>query len=125
MISEQDLIDLTHSINAKVEKYHTSFHLTFHFANERVNDPRNQPQIELAELESIFERVIEKYIMAIVAMDNNDTFVISCQETAINIPCIVQKKKDMNGGISHKSIVITIMRKKAFGIKPNDVMLIV
>ena len=120
MITSDDLLKLTTNINNKVAHYSMQFALTFHFSEERVNDARNNPPIELEELENLFDRFISTHIMAVVALDDKDTFVISCSKTNIHIPCAVQKTPDASGGISHKNIVITIMRKNNFGAKNED-----
>lgn len=124
MITEQDLIDLENQINQRVKPYSTSFQLTFHFANERVNDIRNNPPISIEELSSIFERFINAHIMTVIALNDRDSFTIACSKTHIHIPCGVQKRVDTsNGGYSHKNIVITIMRKKDFKSKQDDIVL--
>lgn len=123
MITKNDLLKLTTDINNKVAQYAMQFVLTFHFSEDRVNDVRNNPPIILSELEDLFERFISQHIMAVVALNDKDTFVISCSKTDIHIPCVVKKKSDSNGGASHKNIVITIMRKSNFGVKNNDIIL--
>lgn len=122
MITRDDLIKLTTNINKKVAKYSMQFSLTFHFSEERVNDARNNPPIKLEELEDLFDRFISTHIMAVVALNDKDTFVIACARTNIHIPCAVQKTTDANGGTSHKNIVITIMRKLNFGAKQSDIV---
>ena len=122
MITRDDLLNLTKSINNKVAQYAMQFSLTFHFSEDRVNDARNNPPINLHELEDLFDRFISTHIMAVVALNDKDTFVIACSRTNIHIPCAVQKTTDENGGASHKNIVITIMRKSNFGAKQEDII---
>ena len=122
MITRDDLLNLTKSINNKVAQYAMQFSLTFHFSEDRVNDARNNPPIDLHELEDLFDRFISTHIMAVVALNDKDTFVIACFRTNIHIPCAVQKTTDANGGASHKNIVITIMRKSNFGAKQEDII---
>ena len=113
MITRDDLLNLTKSINNKVAQYAMQFSLTFHFSEDRVNDARNNPPINLHELEDLFDRFISTHIMAVVALNDKDTFVIASSRTNIHIPC---------GGASHKNIVITIMRKSNFGAKQEDII---
>ena len=68
MITRDDLLNLTKSINNKVAQYAMQFSLTFHFSEERVNDARNNPPIDLHELEDLFDRFISTHIMAVVAL---------------------------------------------------------
>ena len=121
MITATDLQNLTNEINQKVAKYSTQFALTFHFSQDRVNDARNNPPIKLDELRDLFNRFISEHIMAVIALNDKDNFVISCSRTDIHIPCAVEKKVTPNGGTSHKSIVITIMRKRGFGTRQDDI----
>ena len=89
MITRDDLLNLTKSINNKVAQYAMQFSLTFHFSEDRVNDARNNPPIDLHELEDLFDRFISTHIMAVVALNDKDTFVIACSRTNIHIPCAV------------------------------------
>lgn len=99
-------------------QYATSFVMTVHFAGDRINTP-----IALTELDSIFERLIEKHILSIVALDDKDTFTVACSQSDIHIPCAVSKKIDLkNGSSSHKTIVIIIMRKTNFKAKQGDII---
>lgn len=91
--------------------------MTVHFSSDRLNDSRNTPPITIQELERIFECVIERHILAIVALDDGDTFNIRCTTSHINMPCAVVKRTENNGTFSHKNFVITIMRKENFYAK--------
>ena len=50
------------------------FSLTVHYSEDRVNDARNNPPIDLHELEDLFDRFISTHIMAVVALNDKDTF---------------------------------------------------
>ena len=61
MITRDDLLNLTKSINNKVAQYAMQFSLTFHFSEDRVNDARNNPPIDLHEktcLIVLFQRIL-------------------------------------------------------------------
>jgi len=116
-ITPQDIKNLENAINSKLAQFNTLFVMTAHFTQERINDERNQPPITLVELESIFDRLIEQYILAIVALNDGDSFNIRCTSSHINIPCRVNKTTDKNGTVSQKNIVVTIMRKESFFAK--------
>lgn len=118
-ITEQQLLNLQDRINSKLTKYNTLFIMTIHFSADRVNDIRNKPKIKIDELENIFNQVIEKHIMAIVALNDGDTFNIKCLSSHINMPCGVKKESNPNGTITHKNILITIMRKENFHSKDD------
>ena len=110
-----DLRELESTINKKLLKFNASFIMTVHFTKDRINDSRNEPPITISELAVIFDALIEKYILSIVALNDGDTFNIKCSRSHINIPCAVVKETVKSSGtISHKNIMITIMRKENF-----------
>ena len=74
--------------------------MTVHFAVERLNDPRNHPPITISELENVFDKLIEQHILAIVALNDKDTFNIRCTSSHINMPCAVSKQTQQNGSVS-------------------------
>ena len=120
-IAKTEIKTLENQINKKLVTYSTSFIMTVHFVRDRLNDSRNNPPITIRELADIFDRLIDKYILSIVALDNEDTFNIKCSTTHINIPCAVVKETiESTGATSHKNIMITIMRKKDF--KSHDLV---
>lgn len=116
-ITESDIKTLESDVNSKLEIYNAQFIMTVHFSLDRINHSRNDPPITISELEGIFDKLIEKHIIAIVALEDGDTFNIRCSTSDINMPCGVSKKSNKNGTITHKNIVITIMRKKYFHAK--------
>lgn len=116
-ISQQEATQFEKTLNNKLQQFGTEFVMTVHFAVERLNDPRNEPPITLQELESIFDRLIEHHILAVVALDDGDTFNIRCLSSHINMPCAVSKTTTDNGTVSHKNFIITIMRKEDFYAK--------
>ena len=91
--------------------------MTVHFSVDRLNDARNRPPITIQELDSIFTSLIAKHITAIVALNDKDTFNIRCSTSHINMPCGVVKESEDNGSITHKNIIITVMRKEGFFAK--------
>jgi len=116
-ITSAERITLEQAINDKLIPFNTCFEMSFHFAHERLNDLRNDPPITIQELESIFDRLIDKHILSIVALDDGDTFNIRCTTSHINMPCGVEKTTRQNGTVSQKNILITIMRKENFRSK--------
>ena len=113
-INQQEISQLEQYINNKLTVYKTEFIMTMHFSVDRINDVRNNPPITIEELKDIFDSLIDNHITAIVALNDKDTFNIRCTNTHINMPCAVVKKLQNNGSISHKNIVITVMRKETF-----------
>lgn len=113
-ITAQEISKLENDINNKLLSFNAQFVMTVHFSVDRLNDPRNKPPITIEELESIFDRLIGNFISAIVALNDGDTFTISCMNTNINMPCAVAKESQPNGSATHKNILITIMRKRDF-----------
>lgn len=91
--------------------------MTVHFSAERLNDARNVPPLNIAELEDVFVRLIDQHIMSILVLNDEDTFNIRCSRSHINMPCAVQKTSSANSGVTHKNIIITVMRKKTFKAK--------
>ena len=116
-VSSGDIRSMEERINARLEEYKSSFILSFHVAVERLNDARNRPPITIEELESVFNRLIDEHILAIVALNDGDTFNIRCLTSDINMPCGVRKQSLRGGGSSQKNIVITIIRKRDFKSK--------
>ncbi|KIP14598.1 hypothetical protein KY49_741 [Burkholderia sp. MSHR3999] len=117
-ITQEETRALEATINEKLAVHKTAFKMSVHFSIDRLNDPRNNPPITIAELESIFDRLIDQHIMAILVLNDKDTFNIRCQQSDINIPCGVQKvTAPQNSTITQKNIVITIMRKRNFFAK--------
>lgn len=116
-ISQLDLQQLEARINAKLAVHHTAFRLSVHFSVDRVNDPRNVPEIKLAELDGIFNRLIGVHLKSLLALNDGDTFNIRCTKTDINMPCAVRKKPQAGGVMQQDNIVITVMRKKNFVAK--------
>jgi hypothetical protein len=90
-ISQADLAFLQSRINAKLSVHKAQFIVTTHFSADRVNDLRNVPPITLPELESIFNRLIARHLIGILALNHGDTFNIKCTTSHINIPCAVEK----------------------------------
>lgn len=115
-ISQQDLQVLQSTINARLAAHHTAFRLSVHFSVDRVNDSRNNPAITMAELDSIFTRLIDLHLGKLLSLNNGDTFNIRCLKTHINMPCAVRKQL-VNGVTTQENIVITVMRKKHFVAK--------
>lgn len=113
-ISQRDVTALESRINSKLTGYNAEFIMTIHFSVDRLNDARNTPPITIPELENIFDRLINQHILAIVALNDKDTFNIRCTSSHINMPCGVRKETNNNGSISHKNIIITVMRKRNF-----------
>ncbi len=116
-ITNAELNALAARINNKLLKYRAQFIMSVHFSLDRVNDIRNNPPITLNELEDIFNKVIEQHIMSILVLNHGDTFNIKCRMTHINMPCAVEKRSDATNTITHKNIVITVMRKQGFRAK--------
>lgn len=116
-ISQSDVNSLESRINSQLIQYRTEFTMSVHFSTDRLNDPRNNPPITIVELDAIFTRLIEDHILAIVALNDKDTFNIRCTNSHINMPCSVSKTTSKNGSISQKNYVITIMRKEKFAAK--------
>lgn len=116
-VSNDDLVALQSRINDKLANFNAMFHLTVHFSADRINDPRNVPPITILELEQVFEKLITNHMMAVVALNDGDTFNIRCLASHINMPCGVKKVTQANASITHKNIVITVMRKKFFRSK--------
>src|SRR4051812_38420137 len=120
--SRDEAAALEARINARLERFSTSFKLSVHFLNDRLNDVRNQPPISMLEHERIFDRLlVDENIASIVALDDGDEFNIRCAESHINMPCAVHKRTTANNTVTHKSIVITIMRKQSFKARNSRV----
>ncbi len=98
--------------------------MSVHFSLDRVNDPRNHPPITIEELKSIFHRLIDQHLVAIVALNDRDTFTIKCGTSDINMPCGVEKVNAKNSSLTQKNIVITVMRKKDFFSKDRVVFVV-
>lgn len=113
-ISQDDITTLIRYINRKIRKQGVSFIMTHHFSLDRLNDIRNRPPIELEEIKSILERVIELHLAEIAALPAYATFNIKCESSHINMPCGIEKSSSASGGSLTKSIIITIMRKQRF-----------
>jgi hypothetical protein len=113
-ITQQQLDALEADVNARLASHKASFVMSVHFGVDRVNDARNVPPITIAELESIFDRLINQHLMAILVLNDGDTFTIRCGTSHINMPCGVKKTTSPNASISQKNIVITVMRKQGF-----------
>ena len=111
-ISAADMLALEQRVNAKLAHHKASFVMSVHFTMDRLNDVRNNPPLTVAELEDLFDRVIDQHMLSIVALNDGDTFNIRCVQTDINMPCAVRKSSSANGTVSHKNIIITVMRKK-------------
>lgn len=116
-INQAEVQALETSINAKLTQYKAQFIMTVHFSVDRLNDARNNPPITIPELENIFDKVIAKHILAIIVLNDGDTFNIRCLTSHINMPCAVVKNTSDNHTITQKNIVITIMRKQNFFAK--------
>jgi len=116
-ISQKDIRNFESQLNKKLSQYNTEFVMTVHFVVDRLNDPRNNPPITISELEDIFDKLIDQHILAIVALNDKDTFNIRCTSSHINMPCAVSKETKKNGSVSQKNIVITVMRKQNFFAK--------
>jgi len=116
-ITQQEIKDLESSINSQLTQFNTQFIMTVHFSSDRLNDVRNFPPITLSELENIFNKLIDTHLTAIIALNDKETFNIRCLESHINMPCGVVKETKDNGTLTHKNIVITVMRKEKFKAK--------
>ena len=116
-INQQEIRQLEQAINRKLTRYNAVFIMTVHFSVDRLNDARNNPPITINELELIFNSLIDNHITAIVALNDKDTFNIRCTKSHINMPCGVVKESQNNGSITHKNIIITVMRKESFYAK--------
>lgn len=117
-ITAADISSFEDSLNQKLAVHNAQFKMTVHFSFDRLNDPRNNPPITMAELKSIFERLLSQHLNAILVLDDNDTFNIKCTTSHINMPCGVRKVSNPNNGtITQKNVVITVMRKKGFFAK--------
>lgn len=116
-ITSSEITELESRINEQLSIYNAQFIMTVHFSIDRLNDPRNNPPITIAELDSIFNNLIRDHITSIVALNHEDTFNIRCSKSHINMPCGVVKESEENGSITHKNIVITVMRKHNFHAK--------
>jgi hypothetical protein len=114
VINRQEIQKLESDLNKKLLEYNTEFIMTIHFSIDRLNDVRNNPPITLQELNNIFNILINKHITAIVALNDKETFNIRCTKSHINMPCAVVKETKRNGTLSHKNIIITVMRKEKF-----------
>lgn len=123
-ITQQELNTLEATVNAKLAAHKASFVMSVHFGADRVNDARNVPPITLAELESIFDRLISQHLMAILVLNDGDTFTIRCGTSHINMPCGVKKSTAPNASITQKNIVITVMRKQGFYSKDPVVFVV-
>ena len=115
-ISTVDISALENSINSLLRDDNMSFKMSVHFVRDRINDPRNIPLIQISELSSIFNRLMAVHKQAILKLNHNDTFNIRCSKSHINMPCAVNKVKNVNGE-HHENIVITIMRKESWKSK--------
>ncbi|WP_208457736.1 hypothetical protein, partial [Burkholderia gladioli] len=62
--------------------------------------------------------------VAIVALNDRDTFTIKCGTSDINMPCGVEKVNAKNSSLTQKNIVITVMRKKDFFSKDRVVFVV-
>ncbi|EFH75004.1 hypothetical protein AB6Q85_003759 [Vibrio cholerae] len=116
-ISQADITALEARINSQLSQYNAQFIMTVHFSVDRLNDARNVPPITIGELDTIFTALISQHITSIVALNHGDTFNIRCSTSHINMPCGVAKESTNNGTITHKNIVITVMRKETFVAK--------
>lgn len=113
-ITQAELTSLQGRINARLAAHKAQFIMTTHFSIDRVNDIRNIPPVALNELESISNKLITQHLISILALNDGDTFNIKCGSSHINIPCAVEKNSNARATITHKSIAITIMRKRNF-----------
>lgn len=113
-ITQQEMSALEATINGRLAVHKTAFVMSMHFAMERVNDARNVPPITIQELESIFDRLINQHLTALVALNDGETFTIRCASSHINMPCSVRKDASAKTTITQKNIVITVMRKQNF-----------
>ncbi len=113
-ITQTEISNLEASINDKLAVFKAAFIMTVHFSVDRLNDIRNNPPITIAELDDIFNKVIAHHMLAILVLNDSDTFNIRCLNSHINMPCAVKKDSRSNASITHKNIVITVMRKQNF-----------
>ncbi|MGF6636173.1 hypothetical protein [Paraburkholderia sp. MM6662-R1] len=104
-------------MNATLVTHNAKFVLTGHFALYRVNDPRNVPPITIAELESILDRLVQKYVTKVLALSDQTTFNVRCSNSHINIPCGFHHTASGNGKTTYEISAITVMRKKNFHSK--------
>ena len=81
---------------------------TRHFL-DRVNDARNKKPINSAELIRLFRLTYKKYGKKIAKMNPDAEAVISDMETDVNMPFVLNLKKDMLDLVAK-----TVMRKKDF-----------
>lgn len=112
-ISRQGLDDLEAIINDSLETECLEMTFSGHFSFDRVNDPRNNPPITLKELEGIFLQFKLSHAIQVSQFSTNDTFVLKCNASKINLPCAVELTRK-HGKPWVKITVMTVMRKASF-----------
>ncbi|KDL60579.1 hypothetical protein [Klebsiella variicola] len=112
-ISRQGLDALEADINESLESECIEITFSGHFTKDRVNDPRNKPMITLKELESIFKQFKAIHAQTVVGYSSSDTFVLKCNNSKINLPCIVELIRKFNQPWV-RITVMTVMRKPVF-----------
>lgn len=116
-ITQQDITKLEDYINNQLAQFKAQFIMTMHFSWDRLNDSRNNPPVTIQELTDIFDKLISQHINNILVLNDGDTFNIRCSKSHINMPCAVKKDTSASATITHKNILITIMRKANFKAK--------
>lgn len=124
-ITTQELLAFEKTINAQLASHGIVFLLTGHFAFDRVNHQRNKPPITLAELESIFDRLIAKHLKTLWALGDGDSYNIRCTKSHINIPCVIEKQLSSKGSLEYLHSAVTVMRNPNFKPHPGAVDLAV
>ena len=116
-ITTQELKGLEAGVNATLAPYNTKFVLSAHFTFDRVNDVRNVPPITLAELQSVIDQLVQRYIAQVLALKDKATFNVRCSNSHINMPCGLAHAGSGNGMVAYEISAITVMRKKNFYCK--------
>jgi len=120
-ITIQDLAGLEARVNAKLAAHNLRFVPTAHFSIDRMNDPRNIPPISIAEIESMFDRLIAQHMPGVKALSDQDTFNLRCGNSHINMPCGFNRVVTGNGAHVYEIAAITVIRKQGFRAKdPNE-----
>ncbi|MEN3753715.1 hypothetical protein ABC733_17005 [Mangrovibacter sp. SLW1] len=116
-ISSIGIDDLETEINDDLDSLCIKVSFSAHFTRDRMNDQRNQPPITLKELEDIFKRFKSQYAAKVVKLSDQETFLLTCSQTKINLPCGVSLFRKFNKPWV-KITVLTVMRKD--GYATND-----
>lgn len=116
-ISLDEISLLEGILNQQFSTSRLSFKMSVHFVKDRMNDPRNNPNISIAELKGIFNRLTTIHLSRLIRLKHHATFNVRCAKTDINIPCAVELSQDTTGQDHRQIIAITVMRKRDFKAK--------